>query len=89
MAITDHFQAVEDPGFRRSVGPEAARQQLKMSFGLVVLLAVAAAGLAFSLRLEPPMLVAGLQAPMKLVVQAPQRVELREAASKTKELPGG
>lgn len=89
MAITDHFQTVEDPGFRRSVDPKAARQQLKMSFGLVVLLAIAAGGLAFSLRFQPPMMEAGLTAPVKLVVQAPQRVEIHEAASKIKELPGG
>ncbi|HWG06744.1 MAG TPA: hypothetical protein VG271_17185 [Beijerinckiaceae bacterium] len=89
MTITDHFQTVEDPGFRRSVDPEAARRQLRMSFGLVVLLAIAAGGLALSLRFEPPMMEAGLNAPVKLVVQSPQRVEIHEAASNAKELPGG
>jgi hypothetical protein len=89
MAITDHFKAVEDPGFRRTVEPEAARQQLHMSLGLVVLLAIAAAAIGLSFRFEPQVLEARINAPVRLVVQMPQHVNVLQAARKSTELPGG
>ena len=89
MTILGHFSAVNDPGFRRTVDPDAARQQLHMSFGLVILLAAAIAGLALSFHFEPQTLVAGMNAPVKLVVQVPQRIEVQQASRKSAELPGG
>jgi len=80
MGIIEHFEAVDDPGFRRSVDPDAARQQFNMSLGLIVVLAVAAAALAFSFGFEPRILEAQVKAPVKLVVQAPQHAELQQAA---------
>jgi hypothetical protein len=80
MGIIDHFEAVDDPGFRSSVDPNAARQQFNMSLGLVVVLAIAAATLALSFRFEPHILEAQVKAPIRLVVQAPQHAELQQAA---------
>lgn len=89
MAIIDHFQPVEEPGFRRTIDSQAARQQLAMSLGLVVVLAIAAATLALSFRFEPRILEAQVRAPIKLVVQLPQQAQVRQAAAPAEQLPGG
>jgi hypothetical protein len=89
MAIVDHFEPVEEPGFTRAIDPEAARRQFNMSLGLVVVLAIAAAAVALSLRSEPQVLAAHLRAPVKLVVQMPQHVRVLQAAEHASQLPGG
>ena len=89
MAIIDHFERVEEPGFTRTVDPQAARRQFNMSLGLVVVLAIAAAAIALSLRSEPQFLAAQVRAPVKLVVQMPQRVQVQQAAEHARPLPGG
>lgn len=89
MAIVDHFAYVEEPGFTRTIDPEAARRQFNMSLGLVVVLAVAAAAIALSFRFEPQILTAHVRAPIKLVVQMPQFVQVQQAAEPADQLPGG
>jgi hypothetical protein len=89
MAIVDHFKSVEDPGFIRAVDPKAARRQFNMSLGLVVVLAVAAAGIALSFRFQPQVLEAQMRAPAKLVVQMPQPAKVMQAAEHARQLPGG
>ncbi len=89
MAITDHFEAIEEPGFRRSIDPEAARLQFNMSLGLVVILGIVSVGLALSLGFKPQTLEAQARAPIKLVVQLPQRAQVQQAVVSTKLLPGG
>jgi hypothetical protein len=88
MAIVDHFEPVEEPGFTRTVDPEAARRQLNMSLGLVIVLAIAATAIALSYRFEPQILEAQVRAPVKLVVQVPQRVQVQQAAERATQLPG-
>jgi hypothetical protein len=89
MAIVDHFEPVVEPGFTRSVDPQAARRQFNMSLGLVVVVALAAAAVALSFRFEPQVLEAQVRAPVKLVVQTPQRVQAQQAAEHARQLPGG
>jgi hypothetical protein len=73
----------------RTVDPQAARRQFNMSLGLVVVLAIAAAAITLSFRSEPQFLAAQVTAPVKLVVQVPQHVEVQQAAERARQLPGG
>lgn len=82
MAIVDHFEHVEEPGFMPSLNPQAARQQFNMSLGLVVVLAIGAAVIALSLRTEPQILAAHTLAQVKLVVQVPQRLDVQQAVER-------
>lgn len=61
-------------GLIRVIGPQAARRQLRLSLGLLGVLAVASVGFAFSLRPGPVD-----QSPARLTVQAPQMVHAQHA----------
>ena len=89
MAIIDHFERVEEPGFMRTVDPQAARRQFNMSLGLVFVLAIAAALIALSFPSGPQFVSAQVRAPVKLVVQIPQHVKVQQAAEHARQLPGG
>jgi hypothetical protein len=89
MAIVDHFERVEETGYACTIDPEAARRQFNMSLGLLVVLAIAAAAITLSLRSGPQVLAAQLRAPVRLVVEMPQRVQVQQAAEQASQLPGG
>lgn len=89
MAILDHFERVEEPGFTRSVDPRSARRQLNISLGLIVVLAIAATAVTLSLRAEPQRFAALTRAPFKRVVQMPQPARVQQAARPARQLPGG
>ena len=70
-----HFQGRTTPGgLIRVIGPQAARRQLRLSLGLLGILAVASAGAAFGLRPGPVDLT-----PARRTVQAPQMVHVQHA----------
>ena len=89
MAIVDHFEHTEEPGFMATIDPEEARQQFAMSFGLVVVLAISVATIALTCGAEPQILARHMRAAVRLVVQMPQRVQVQQAAKQATELPGG
>ena len=61
-------------GLIRSIDPQAARRQLHLSLGVLGILAMASAGVAFGLRPGPVDLTA-----TRLTVQAPQMVHVQHA----------
>ena len=61
-------------GLIRVIGPQAARRQLRLSLGLLGVLAVASAGFALGLRPGPV-----VHSPAGLTVQAPQMVHAQHA----------
>jgi len=61
-------------GLVRTIGPQAARRQLRLSLGLLGVLAMASAGVAFGLRPGPVDLTHA-----RLTVQAPQMVHVQHA----------
>ena len=61
-------------GLVRAIGPQAARRQLRLSLGLLGVLALASAGAAFGLRPGPVDLT-----PTGVTVQAPQMVHVQHA----------
>ena len=63
-------------GLVRAIGPQAARRQLRLSLGLLGVLALASAGAAFGLRPGPVDLT-----PARLTVQAPQMVHVQHAGN--------
>jgi hypothetical protein len=75
-----------DEGFINNIDPQAARRQLSMSLGMVVVLAAATVAAAFTLQIEP---IPVKNAPVTMVVQAPQLVHVRQAATEMKRQPGG
>ncbi len=70
-----HFQGrTTASGLIRVIGPQAARRQLHLSLGLIGMLAIASAGVAFGLRPVPVD-----QSQARLTVQAPQMVHAQHA----------
>ena len=78
--------AATDAGFIRSIDREAARRQLNMSFGLVVVLSLAT--LASFLTLGIHTVPANGQS-ARLTVQAPQIVHTQHADTSAVRQPGG
>ena len=70
-----HFQGrTSASGLIRSIDPQTARRQLHLSLGVLGILAMASAGVAFGLRPSPVDLTA-----TRLTVQAPQMVHVQHA----------
>ena len=65
-------------GLIRVISPQAARRQLRLSLGLLGVLAVASVGFVFGLRPGP-----ADQSPARLTVQAPQMVHVQHAGNVT------
>jgi hypothetical protein len=78
MSIADHFDHVPDQGFSQTIDPRAAQRQFNMSLGLVVILVMAAVGVALTVGIAPLQATA-YNGPKRAFVQAPQMVHVRDA----------
>ena len=78
MSIADHFTTTEDAGLIHRVDPQAARRQLTMSLGLVAVLAVGVGMAALTTRGVEAQ-TAQVQAPVRMVVQAPTLMHVQQA----------
>ncbi len=87
MSIIDHFDRTLEPGFLHTIDPNAARRQLNMSLGLVIIFVVGAFGLAVTMGIAPlPSATPSLSTAS--YVQAPQTVHIRNA-SVARDVSGG
>ena len=77
MSLASHFECNDDVGFIRGVDPKAARRQLNMSLGLVVVLALTTVGAGMTLKSDTN--IADAATTPKLVVQAPTIVHVKQA----------